>query len=361
MTATVLFDIGHPAHVHLFKHAIRELKRNGHETRVLSRDKDLTVTLLDRYDIDHTPLSTKGTNALSLYLEWIEREFRTLRAARRCDPDVVVGVPSPPAAHAARLLGVPMVVFDDSERATLQARLTYPFATTICTPEGFERDVGDKQDRYPGYHELAYLHPDRFDPDPDRLEAVGVDPREPYAVCRFVSWGASHDVGNRGLSPDAKRELLSMLADDGEVYVTSEEPLPPAFEPYRLPVPPELIHDLLYYADLYVGDSQTMATESAVLGTPAVRSNSFVGDDDMSNFVELESVHDLLYSRADERETLRLVRDLWSAPDAKSQWRRKRAALLADKIDVTEYMLETILEAAGERAPDAELEAGIER
>jgi len=200
MTATVLFDIGHPAHVHLFKHAIRELKRNGHETRVLSRDKDLTVTLLDRYDIDHTPLSTKGTNALSLYLEWIEREF---------GPSVRLAAAIPtsssafraPAAHAARLLGVPMVVFDDSERATLQARLTYPFATTICTPEGFERDVGDKQDRYPGYHELAYLHPDRFDPDPDRLEAVGVDPREPYAVCRFVSWGASHDVGNRGLSP----------------------------------------------------------------------------------------------------------------------------------------------------------------
>ncbi|UTF52065.1 DUF354 domain-containing protein [Natronosalvus rutilus] len=362
MTATVLFDVGHPAHVHLFKHAIRELEDLGHDTHVFSREKDLTVTLLDRYGIDHTLLSRKRSSVAGLFLELLEREIRTLRAMRRVDPDVVVSSPMPPAAHAARVTGTPMIVFDDSEVATLQARLTHPFATKICTPVNYGRDLGAKQERYAGYHELAYLHPNRFEPDPDRLRAVGVDPHEHYSVCRFVSWSANHDTGNRGFSPEGKRELLSILSEEGRTYVTSEDPLSPEFEPYRLPVPPELIHDLLYYADLYVGDSQTMATEAAILGTPAIRSNSFVGDDDMSNFVELESTYGLLSSLSDERETLALARDLSTDPDAKARWRQKRRRLLDDKIDVTAYLLDTILKTAGEprRKPgiDLETEAG---
>ncbi|MFC7231061.1 hypothetical protein ACFQMM_05875 [Saliphagus sp. GCM10025308] len=121
-----------------------------------------------------------------------------------------------------------------------------------------------------------------------------------------------------------------------------------------------MIHDLLYYADLYVGDSQTMATEAAILGTPAIRSNSFVGDGDMSNFVELESTYGLLSSLSDERETLALARDLSTDPDAKARWRQKRRRLLDDKIDVTAYLLDTILETAGEprRKPGLETEAG---
>jgi len=43
----------------------------------------------------------------------------------------------------------------------------------------------------------------------------------------------------------------------------------------------------LYYANVYIGDSQTMATEASVLGTPAIRSNSFAEGSDMSNFREL--------------------------------------------------------------------------
>jgi len=65
-------------------------------------------------------------------------------------------------------------------------------------------------------------------------------------------------------------------------------------------LPVEAIHDLLAFADCYVGDSQTMATEAALLGTPAVRTSAFVGDDDMSNFRELETEYGLLQSFADE-------------------------------------------------------------
>jgi predicted glycosyltransferase len=61
-------------------------------------------------------------------------------------------------------------------------------------------------------------------------------------VLRFVSWGAHHDVNQRGLSRAAKKTLVDTLSVEGEVYITSESPLPTAFDDYRLPIPPERIH-----------------------------------------------------------------------------------------------------------------------
>ena len=53
----ILFDINHPAHIHLFKHAINKLKESGHNVVITSRDKDITVDLLDRYGFKHFVLS----------------------------------------------------------------------------------------------------------------------------------------------------------------------------------------------------------------------------------------------------------------------------------------------------------------
>ena len=38
---------------------------------------------------------------------------------------------------------------------------------------------------------------------------------------------------------------------------------------FQIPCPPEKIHHALYYADLFYGESPTMASEAACLGTPA--------------------------------------------------------------------------------------------
>ena len=53
------------------------------------------------------------------------------------------------------------------------------------------------------------------------------------------------------------------------------------------------MHHALYYADIYIGDSQTMTAEAAVLGTPALRFNDFVGK--LSYLEELEHKYELTY------------------------------------------------------------------
>lgn len=342
----VHFEVGHPAHVHLFKHAIRELEDRGHRTLVTAREKEVTTALLDAYDIDYQVLSEQSETAPGLLLEWALRELKLIRAIRRFDSDVVVSHLSPVAAQAARVTGTPSVTFTDDEVATRSlSKLTIPFTSRVCTPACFEMDFGAKHRRYGGYHELAYLHPDRFEPDPGPLREGGVAVDEPYYVLRFVSWAAHHDVGESGISRAGKRDLVDYLSDRGEVYITSESPLPRGFEPYRLPVAPERVHDLLYYADGYVGDSQTMALEAGVLGTPSIRTNSLVGREDLSTFRELES-HGLVYSLTEERAAIEKLKRLVEDPDTAARWERRRSRLLAEREDVTDVVVEETLGAA---------------
>ena len=333
----VLVDVSHPAHVHLFRNAIAEFDERDHPVRVVSREKDVTTDLLDAYGIDHTPLSTKATGVAGGAREWAGRGARLLRVANDFEPDVVLSRLNPTAAYVSRLVGAPNVVFHDTEQAGLLDRVTTPFASVVCTPAEFGRDVGDHQLRYQGYHELAYLHPDRFEPNPTRLRDAGVDPEEPFAVLRLVEWSAHHDNGTAGFSPDAVRELVDRLGEHGAVYLTSESPLPEDLREHDAPVAPDAMHDLLAYADLYVGDSGTMATEAALLATPTVRYDPF--DSDMGNF-ETFADYGLVESIADEREVVERAVALAEDSDAAERWRRGRRRLLGEKVDVTAFMVE---------------------
>jgi predicted glycosyltransferase len=110
-------------------------------------------------------------------------------------------------------------------------------------------------------------------------------------------------------------------------------------EKYELKVSPEKMHDVLYYARLLFCDSQTMATEAGVLGTPAVRCNSFVGVNDMGNFIELENKYGLIYNFSDENKALSCALSLLKTPDIKTEWVKRQKILLNDKIDVTAFMI----------------------
>ncbi|SDF26769.1 hypothetical protein SAMN04488067_10338 [Halorubrum xinjiangense] len=347
----VLFDVGHPAQVHLFRNAIDVLERAGHETFVASREKEVTVDLLDAYGIAHLPLTKRGDSFPALLWELACRERRLLSVARRFEPDVVASRLSPAAAHVSRLVGCRNVVVSDTHidspvMRLLSQRLTLPFVDTVCAPADFDLPVPKGKRRALDFQELAYLHPEYFRPDPVGLAEAGVDPGEPYFFVRLAGWDAYHDVGHTGLSPDAVRELVSFLSDHGSVYLSAEAELPADLREHRLPAPPEYVHDVLYYADLYVGDSGTMSTEAALLGTPAVRTNTLVGDDDENVFRELEHRYGLLSSFADEDKAIAEVRRLVEAGIDEREWHRRRDRLVDEQPNVTERLVDVILEGA---------------
>lgn len=339
-----LVDVTHPAHVHLFRPTVERLADRGHDVHVASREKDVTTDLLDAHDLGHVVLSRKRAGWRGAAREWLGREARLLRFARRLDPDVIVSRLNPAAAHVSRLLDVPNVVFHDSEAGGFVDRITTPFAAVVCTPTEYEGTFPTRHLRYDGYHELAYLHPARFDPDPGPLRNAGVDPDEPYSVVRLVGMDAHHDAGQSGLSSEAVESLLDGLADHGAVYVSSEHPLTDDLADYANPVPPAAMPHLLAFADTYVGDSTTMATEAAVLGTPSVRYDPLSRT--FGNFNSLAD-YGLVYSSDDEWDVVETAISLAGDPEAGRRWRRRRRRLLADKIDVTAFMVELVEEVGG--------------
>ena len=348
-TRRVLFVVGHPAQVHLFRNAILELQQQGHETFVASRKKEDTVALLDAYGLEHEPLSKRGNSLSGLLVEQALREKRLLALAREFRPDVIVSRLSPAAAHVSALLGCRNVVLTDTEFGTatlgrLNARLTLPFVDTVCAPENLDIPIGAPARRPMTVQELAYLHPQYFSPDPFALGEFGIDLDTPYYVLRLSGWDAYHDVGHAGLSADGVRELVAFLSHHGTVYISAEGDLPEDLAGFELPTPPEYVHDVLYYADLYVGDSGTMSTEAAVLGTPAVRTNSMVGPADEPVFGLLEEEYGLLQSFADEDRAIMEVKRLVTEGPDRAEWHRRREALVAEHPNVTEQLVEIILE-----------------
>lgn len=334
-----LVSIHHPAQAHFYRHIIDELRADGHQVRVCVRDKEMAAALLRAFDIEHRVLARTRESLLGTALTQATYETKLLWEAVRFQPDVVSSVGGIEISHIAPLVGAKALAFTDTP-PRFSRLITLPSIDATCTPTGFEGAVRGEQRRYEGYQELAYLHPDRFEPDPDCLRTFGVDPDEPVYVVRFVNFDAHHDVGEHGFTAETKRELVTTLSKHGTVYVSSEQPLPDYLESYELPIPPELIHDLLSVADLYVGDSGTMATEAALLGTPSVRVCSTVDSGDLSNFLELEESFGLLYSFGDGSDALRAVERVLEEPRLQEEWTERRADLVEEKIDVVEYAVE---------------------
>jgi predicted glycosyltransferase len=343
----ILIDITHPAHVHFFRNAIGIWRERGHEVCVVARRKDIAVALLERFGLDHDDLGPASGGLWGLGRELLLRGSRLCGRVRRLRPDVVTAVGGVFVAPAAWVCRVPSVIFYDTENATWSNRLTFPLCTTVATPDCYEGMVTTKRHRtYRGYHELAYTHPRRFMPDRAKLTAFGLHPDEPFVVLRLVAWKAAHDLRDHGFT--SVEEVVRELERFARVVISSEAEVPPDLADRRLLGPPELVHHLLAHARLYIGESATMASESATLGTPAILvSTSRRGYTD-----EQERRYGLTYTfshrRDAEREALAKAVAILSDPLAKSRWEEKRQRMLGDKIDVTSFIVE-LVESHGRR------------
>ena len=333
----ILIEITHPAHVHFFRNAITELRKRGHKVAVMAREKDVAIQLLDNYQIPYTTLSKVGRSKFALVGETIVRDARLWNFSRKFKPDVLTGISGVFAAHVGWLLRKPVVVWDDTEIATTSHRLAYPFVTTVYSPDCYKKYFGKKHHYYPGFHELAYLHPNRFTADVELVKRIGINPEEKYCIIRFVSWQAHHDVGQYGFDDEQKLNFIRGIAKYTKPYITSESTLPEEFEPYRLNIPAHQIHQVMAFASLYVGEGATMASESAVLGVPAVYINTL-----KLGYIDMLERYGLVKQTTYTGQALEFCLNILSDPETKSKHAAAREKLLADKIDVTDFIVETI-------------------
>lgn len=335
----ILIDIGHPAHVHLMKHTYHRLVTDGHEVWVTTRDIPLARHLLEVNQMPYTCIGQKKNRLIDKFFSQFSVDRQLLAFVKAHHIEVGVGS-SVALAHVSKLSSMKSIILDDDDDAVepLFVKYAHPFADVILSPDCLKRH-SLKTVYYPGYHDLAYLHPNVFTPDPSVLQIAGLSPAEPFFILRFNAFKAHHDIGESGLSLDEKRRLVRTLLSHGKVFITSEGQLEPEFQPYQLTVPPEHIHSLMYYATMFVGDSQSMTSEAAVLGTPALKCNTFAGRLAVPN--ELEQKYDLCYAfhPSGFDQLLCKINDLLSLPNLKELWREKTKKLYLDKVDVADFLV----------------------
>ncbi len=332
-----LFVVGHPAHVHFFKYAIRTLRERGHETLVGAVSREVTVQLLRAYRLEYFVFGRSWSSLLAKAIGVVPKDIALLMRAGKFRPDIVVSTGIPYAAHVATILGAPHIAFGDTERAVLVARLTLPFTDLVCTPASFEADLGSKHIRYNGCKELAYLHPNYFQSDASVLGGLGLESEDRIVIVRFAAWDSSHDLRDSGFrfeSEGAALDFLASLEQYGKVLLTSDKRLGPSFKRYLVSVPPQKMHDLLSCASLYVGEGATMAAEAGVLGVPWV----FVSQTGRGFLREQEVVYGLGRTVKGVEAAQEVVPELL-APSVPEEWRVRRNRFLADKEDVVRFVV----------------------
>jgi uncharacterized protein len=352
----ILIDINHPAHVHYFRNFSRIMQEMGHQLLFVSRNKEMAQRLLYLYNIPFADRGRGREGAVGKFLYMLYADLKLLRLARTFGADLFLNFLHPYPSQVAALLGKVSLVFSDTEHARLHHALTLPFATRIFTPACYRLHLGPKQERFNSYMELAYLHPNYFTPDPQILELLDVEEGEPYVIVRFVSWAAAHDFGHTGMSLENKRKAVQQMARHARVFITAEGALPDDLERYRIRIPFDRMHDALYYSSLLFGESATMASEAAVLGTPSI----FMDNDGRGYTDEEEHKWGLVFnfteSEADQHRAIEKALAILQDEQAPEKYRQIRERLLAECIDTTQFMVKEVLKYSTDSIPKETLQ-----
>ena len=333
----ILIEAHHPSDIHFFKHAIREWNERGDEVLLLGRDRDVMKALLTAYRfIPHRILSSERRDNRFPLAEMLERQMGVAKAIGDFRPRVVLSLMGS-YAQSAFFLGVPNLIFTDSEHQAFNHRIAHPFATRIYTPECFEKNLGRKQRRYPGYHELAFLHPHRFTPDASVLSELGA-PARGYVVVRTSAWNTLHDIGKGGLGARLEQAVRAMERVARVFIVPEGGQLPDELERLRLRTAPHRYHDVLAFARLVVSEGASTASEAACLGVPTV----YLNPSQLGYLRDQEQRYGLVFNTTDPETAVSRALALLDGPFDADRLEDARRRLVAEHIDVTSYLVEEV-------------------
>jgi predicted glycosyltransferase len=336
------FILNHPAHFHLFKNVIKIFRTKGHLCYIYIRPKDVLENLLREEGLEYEVLALPskkrkfiiGSSVIGL----LKKELNLSKRVLKHKPDLMIGTDWA-IVHVGRLFNIPSLVFnEDDTLATPENKVFYPFAKTLVLPQCCDKGMwGKKRVSYNGYHELAYLHPNRFTPDSTIINEK-ICTSKPFIIVRLVKLTASHDVGKKGLALSIILKMIEKYESSYDFLISMEDKVIPELEKYRFRHNLNMMHHFIAGAALVISDSQTMVAEAAVLGTPSVRFNDFVGK--IGYLEELEHEYELTYGIKTDKpdELMKKVDELLSITDLKNKWKNRMNKMLEEKIDVTAFM-----------------------
>ena len=340
----ILIQLSHPAHFHLYKNVAHNLIDKGHEVHILIKSKDILEDLLVKSNLPYHNILEVAHRKSKWGILWdmLVRDWKIFWFSINKKINLLTGS-TPEVAHIGWLLRKYSINIGEDDASVIPAfvKMTAPFMQNCLSPISCNNGVYEKNTiHYHGFQKLAYLHPNRFKPNKDIVRQYGIEPDKPYFIMRFAKLNAHHDKGVSGINAEIAQNLIDILSPIGRVLITSERKLEPQFEKYRLQINPLDIHHVMSFATLYVGDSQSMAVEAAMLGVPSLRFNDFVGPKRIGVLVELEEKYQLTYGISSKQPDLLYskVKEILSLPNVREEWQNRRNKMLGEKIDVTAFI-----------------------
>lgn len=340
----IIFEMGHPTDVNLFKNIIGELEQRRHDIKIAARDRDETLSLLDAYGLGYDPNIGEYQRGLANKAIGLFKNNHWLyRISRQFKPDIFISPGSPYSAHVSKLFGKPHIAFSDTETANLVIRLMLPFTDIIYTSKSFKKDLGSKHVKFNSYYELAYLHPKYFKPDPSVLEGLNLGKHEKYILLRFSLLESHHDIGISGFNFQSNQEIhefIKKLEDYARVIITSEKILDSGLKEYTVNIPSHRYLDFVSCATMYIGEGAKTASEAAILGVPSI----YVSTSRRGYIDELEDVYGLACTATNREQAIEKAVELLEDKDLENKWKGKREKLLSEKVDITKFMVNAIEE-----------------
>lgn len=269
---TILFDIGHPAHVHYFRNMINVLKERGNQVLIIAREKEITFLLLEAYNFNYKSRGQGRNTLIGKFFYLFLGAFRVWKYAYRMKIDLYVSFASPYNALASIFYNKPNITFDDTEHNIFNHRIYTSLSSSILTPIDFKKDFGNNHIRFNATMDVAYLHPKYY--IYRNVEFRNHDTNKKIVILRIVSWKASHDLNQSGFKIEEIFSFIEVLKKFADIYISSESTLPKELNEYLINIDPEDMHNYMHNADLFIGESGSMATESVFLGTHSIVLNS---------------------------------------------------------------------------------------
>ena len=227
----VLIQLSHPAHFHLYKNVAKNLIANGNQVLIVIKSKDILETLLQNAGLPYVNINQHAHRGSKFGVLWdmLVRDWRIIKLCRKHKIDLITGS-TPETAHVSWLLRIHGVNTGEDDLAVVPMfrYVAGPFMQCGLSPVSCDGGVLERVGvHYPGYHELAYLHPNHITPDPKIVEAYDIDTSKPYFVMRFASLHAHHDNGIKGINTEIAQRLIDILEgsykENGEENILLEE------------------------------------------------------------------------------------------------------------------------------------------
>lgn len=281
----ILFDINHPVDINFFKNAIKILSKSGHNIVITYRDRG-RLAEITKYELGKFAPIKIGQHQKTFATKIIgqlkrDLEFLSFQRRKKIDVSVCFG---PTNAFASWLNSIPYLAFDDDFEYKIPFYHATLFSTRHIMPAYIRLNKKNIY-HYNGLKELAYLHPRYFSPRVDELKRYEILPEKYVFIREIANVSLNYQKQNTSIN-----EIVNFVKNLGFKIVLSleDKDLKSHYKPdcIILEEPVEDIYSLMKYALFAVSSGDTVARETALLGTPTI----YTGGRDMTVNDELINI-----------------------------------------------------------------------